>query len=51
VNTSGEARTTLLVQMRDAADRQLEGSGEAGQGLMLRGVVPAEAELGPVIGQ
>ncbi|GAC1442842.1 MAG: phytanoyl-CoA dioxygenase family protein [Chloroflexota bacterium] len=48
VNTSQEARTTLLVQMRDAADRQLTGGKEAGQGLMLRGVVPAEAEAGPV---
>jgi ectoine hydroxylase-related dioxygenase (phytanoyl-CoA dioxygenase family) len=48
VNTSKEARTTLLVQMRDAADRQLSDGREAGQGLMLRGVVPAEAEAGPV---
>ncbi|GAC1643095.1 MAG: phytanoyl-CoA dioxygenase family protein [Chloroflexota bacterium] len=48
VNTSPEARTTLLVQMRDAADRQLAGGREAGQGLMLRGSVPADAEAGPV---
>jgi phytanoyl-CoA hydroxylase len=39
VNTSSEARTTLLVQMRDAADLPLEGgNSEPGQGLMLRGV-------------
>lgn len=49
VNTSDEARTTLLVQMRDAADRQIGEGREAGQGLMLRGVVPAEAEEGPVL--
>jgi phytanoyl-CoA hydroxylase len=50
VNTRAEARTTLLVQMRDAADSQLTAGKEAGQGLMLRGVVPAEAETGPVQG-
>jgi ectoine hydroxylase-related dioxygenase (phytanoyl-CoA dioxygenase family) len=39
VNTSDEARTTLLVQMRDAADRPLDdGNSEPGQGLMLHGV-------------
>jgi ectoine hydroxylase-related dioxygenase (phytanoyl-CoA dioxygenase family) len=38
VNVSDEARTTLLVQMRDAADQPLdEVGGEPGQGLMLRG--------------
>jgi phytanoyl-CoA hydroxylase len=38
VNVSGEARTTLLVQMRDAADEPLDAAGaEPGQGLMLRG--------------
>lgn len=48
VNTSNEPRTTLLIQMRDAADRQMSGGREAGQGLMLSGCVPAEAEAGPV---
>jgi phytanoyl-CoA hydroxylase len=39
INASNEARTTLLVQMRDAADRPLEpAAGDPGQGLMLRGV-------------
>jgi ectoine hydroxylase-related dioxygenase (phytanoyl-CoA dioxygenase family) len=48
VNTSDEARTTLLVQMRDAADAQIgEGSGERGEGLMLRGVA-AVRSLEPV---
>lgn len=42
VNVSDEARTTLLVQMRDPADVPLtEGQWEPGQGLMLRGVAPA----------
>jgi ectoine hydroxylase-related dioxygenase (phytanoyl-CoA dioxygenase family) len=44
VNTSSEARTTVLIQMRDAADRQLEGGREVGDGLMLRGSLPAGAE-------
>jgi len=44
VNVSQEARTTLLVQMRDPADRPSRRSWEAGQGLMLRGVLPAGAE-------
>lgn len=39
VNVSNEARTTLLVQMRDAADEPSDGQkGEPGDGLMLRGV-------------
>ncbi len=39
VNVSQEARTTLLVQMRDPADSPVdEGGGEPGQGLMLRGI-------------
>lgn len=42
VNTSDEARTTLLIQMRDPADVPLDNtSGEPGQGLMLRGVATA----------
>ena len=44
VNVSDEARTTLLVQMRDPADRPLTTDREAGQGLMLRGILPAGAE-------
>lgn len=44
VNVSQEARTTLLVQMRDPADRQTGGGRDAGQGLMLRGVLPAGVE-------
>lgn len=39
VNVSSEARTTLLVQMRDPVDEPTDQSGgEPGQGLMLRGV-------------
>jgi hypothetical protein len=42
VNVSDEARTTLLVQMRDGADQPLdEVGGEPGQGLMLRGTSAA----------
>jgi len=42
VNVSQEARTTLLVQMRDAADRpEDEGGAEPGAGLMLRGILPS----------
>jgi phytanoyl-CoA hydroxylase len=44
VNVSRQARTTLLVQMRDPADRQLSGGRDAGQGLMLRGIVPTGRE-------
>ncbi|MGI8827225.1 MAG: phytanoyl-CoA dioxygenase family protein [Chloroflexota bacterium] len=43
VNISQEARTTLLVQLRDPADRQIEGGRDAGQGLMLRGSLPSGA--------
>jgi ectoine hydroxylase-related dioxygenase (phytanoyl-CoA dioxygenase family) len=44
INVSDEARTTLLIQMRDPADRPLyAGAREAGEGLMLRGVLPAGA--------
>lgn len=45
VNVSDEARTTLLIQMRDPADRPLYGGArEAGEGLMLRGILPPGAE-------
>lgn len=41
LNTSSEARTTLLVQMRDPADRPLAAVHlSRGQGMMLRGVDP-----------
>ncbi len=41
VNVSQEARTTLLVQMRDAGDRALNPEhADPGEGLMLRGVRP-----------
>ena len=44
VNTSSEARTTLLVQMRDPTDKPLVKTHESrGQGMMLRGIDP-EAE-------
>jgi phytanoyl-CoA hydroxylase len=43
VNVSDEARTTLLVQMRDAADRPVDGLGEPGAGLILRGIRPQES--------
>jgi phytanoyl-CoA hydroxylase len=43
VNTSNEARTTLLVQMRDPADPPTIKTHESrGQGMMLRGVDPLE---------
>ncbi|MET3666079.1 phytanoyl-CoA dioxygenase family protein [Caulobacter sp. 1776] len=41
INRSNEARTTLLVQMRDPEDEPLtEGHGSRGQGMMLAGVDP-----------
>jgi ectoine hydroxylase-related dioxygenase (phytanoyl-CoA dioxygenase family) len=41
VNTSGEARTTLLVQMRDPTDRPTTNVHlSRGQGMMLRGIDP-----------
>lgn len=41
INTSSEARTTVLVQMRDAADRaEEEVHLSRGQGMMLRGIDP-----------
>ncbi|HTQ09755.1 MAG TPA: phytanoyl-CoA dioxygenase family protein [Fimbriimonadaceae bacterium] len=44
VNTSDEARTTLLVQFRDPEDRPLDEQHKSrGQGMMLRGVDPNPA--------
>jgi phytanoyl-CoA hydroxylase len=41
INTSSEARTTLLVQMRDPEDSPTEKTHESrGQGMMLRGIDP-----------
>jgi ectoine hydroxylase-related dioxygenase (phytanoyl-CoA dioxygenase family) len=41
VNTSDEARTTLLIQMRDPLDKPTVKTHESrGQGMMLRGVDP-----------
>lgn len=41
VNVSNEARTTLLVQFRDPADRPLDDQHKSrGQGMMLRGIDP-----------
>jgi ectoine hydroxylase-related dioxygenase (phytanoyl-CoA dioxygenase family) len=43
VNTSDEARTTLLVQMRDPADPPTVKTHESrGQGMLLRGIDPGE---------
>ncbi|MBW3625773.1 MAG: phytanoyl-CoA dioxygenase family protein [Armatimonadetes bacterium] len=47
VNTSGEARTTLLVQMRDPTDRPVPLTHTSrGQGMILRGIDP-DADAGP----
>ncbi|MFI5385169.1 MAG: phytanoyl-CoA dioxygenase family protein [Fimbriimonadales bacterium] len=41
VNTSSEARTTLLVQFRDPEDKPLDGQHKSrGQGMILRGIDP-----------
>jgi ectoine hydroxylase-related dioxygenase (phytanoyl-CoA dioxygenase family) len=46
VNTSSEARTTLLVQMRDPEDRpSVDTHRSRGQGMMLRGINPVTAFL------
>ena len=46
VNRSREARTTLLAQMRDPADRPLvEKHGSRGQGMMLAGVDPSQHDF------
>jgi phytanoyl-CoA hydroxylase len=48
INTSNEARTTLLVQMRDPSDPPSVKTHESrGQGMMLRGVDPLEALAKP----
>ena len=49
VNTSGEARTTLLVQMRDPTDHPLHLTHlSRGQGIILRGIDP-EADADPMV--
>lgn len=49
INTSGEARTTLLVQMRDPADPPSVRTHESrGQGMMLRGIDPGCAMTKPL---
>ncbi len=45
VNVSDEARTTLLVQMRDPVDRELTENRERGAGTMLRGIDPNATAL------
>jgi phytanoyl-CoA hydroxylase len=40
INVSDEARTTVLVQMRDPADPATETHQSRGQGMMLRGIAP-----------
>ena len=48
INTSSEARTTLLIQMRDPADPPTIRTHESrGQGMMLRGVDPSCATTKP----
>lgn len=43
INVSNEARTTLLIQMRDPADPPTIKTHESrGQGMMLRGILPVE---------
>ncbi|MBT3270037.1 phytanoyl-CoA dioxygenase family protein [Candidatus Poribacteria bacterium] len=50
VNVSGDSRTTVLVQMRDPADRPMtNGHLSRGQGMMLRGFDP-EADAGTGVG-
>jgi hypothetical protein len=44
INVSDEARTTVLIQMRDPADPPAVKTHESrGQGMMLRGVAPIPA--------
>jgi ectoine hydroxylase-related dioxygenase (phytanoyl-CoA dioxygenase family) len=51
INTSSEARTTLLVQMRDPADPPSVKTHESrGQGMILRGIDPTTARKGWVGG-
>ncbi|MDX2066480.1 MAG: hypothetical protein SFX74_12135, partial [Fimbriimonadaceae bacterium] len=47
LNTSDEARTTLLVQMRDPSDwPTLKTHESRGQGMILRGINPLDAPTG-----
>jgi phytanoyl-CoA hydroxylase len=44
VNTSDEARTTLLIQMRDPADTpDIKTHDSRGQGMILRGIDPLQS--------
>jgi len=48
INESSEARTTLLVQMRDPTDPPTVKTHESrGQGMMLRGIAPVSAPAAP----
>jgi ectoine hydroxylase-related dioxygenase (phytanoyl-CoA dioxygenase family) len=48
VNTSNEARTTLLVQMRDPSDPPSVKTHESrGQGMILRGIDPLQSKAEP----
>ena len=48
INVSNEARTTVLIQMRDPADPPAVKTHESrGQGMMLRGVAPISAPVAP----
>jgi ectoine hydroxylase-related dioxygenase (phytanoyl-CoA dioxygenase family) len=49
INVSDEARTTVLIQMRDPADPPTLKTHESrGQGMMLRGIAPVSAPVAPV---
>src|SRR5262245_53619522 len=48
INVSDEARTTVLIQMRDPADPPTVKTHESrGQGMMLRGIAPVSAPVPP----
>lgn len=48
INVSNEARTTVLIQMRDPADPPTVKTHESrGQGMMLRGIAPVTAPAAP----
>jgi ectoine hydroxylase-related dioxygenase (phytanoyl-CoA dioxygenase family) len=48
INVSDEARTTVLIQMRDPSDPPALKTHESrGQGMMLRGIAPASAPAAP----
>jgi ectoine hydroxylase-related dioxygenase (phytanoyl-CoA dioxygenase family) len=52
MNTSDEARTTLLVQMRDPSDPPTVKTHESrGQGMMLRGIAPLQQDEHPAEGR